>query len=46
MIALDYSVDYQTQPKAIWRGENLILIKVHDYIDNYSGEITASVLAS
>lgn len=46
MIALDYSVDYQTQPKANWRGENLILIKVHDYIDNYSGEITASVLAS
>lgn len=23
------------------REENLILIKVHDYIDNYSGEITA-----
>lgn len=23
------------------REENLILIKVHDYIDNYGGEITA-----
>lgn len=31
MIMLDYRV----------RRENLILIKVHDYIDNYSGEITA-----
>ena len=31
MIVLDYRV----------RRENLILIKVHDYIDNYSGEIIA-----
>lgn len=38
MIALDYQTKLRRK-KA--RGENLILIKVHDYIDNYSGEITA-----